>query len=92
MESPGRGWVGREGEEANPASPSDGYGAGLVIFVLRQAGVATSPAAIQRGKNWLATNQRVSGRWFTRSLNGVRQHSINDTATAFAVLALTACE
>lgn len=92
MEALGKGWVGREGEAANPDAPSDGYGTGLVVFVLRQAGVATNHNAIQRGKGWLASNQRASGRWFTRSLNGVEQHFISDTATAFAVLALTACK
>jgi len=91
MESLGKGWVGREGEAANPDAPSDGYGTGLIVFVLREAGVPMSHEGIQRGKNWLATNQRVSGRWFTRSLNGVKQHFISDTATVFAVLALKAC-
>jgi squalene-hopene/tetraprenyl-beta-curcumene cyclase len=92
MESLGKGWIGRKGEPANPDAPSDGYGTGLVVFVLRQAGVPTGNAAIQRGKTWLASNQRASGRWFTRSLNGTKQHYISDTATAFAVLALNACE
>ena len=92
MESLGKGWVGREGEEANPDAPSDGYGTGLVIYVLRQAGVPTENESIQGGKNWLMKNQRTSGRWFTRSLNGVKQHFISDTATAFAVMALHACE
>ncbi|MEQ1859256.1 MAG: prenyltransferase/squalene oxidase repeat-containing protein [Chthoniobacteraceae bacterium] len=92
MEALGKGWVGREGEKANPDAPSDGYGTGLVVFVLREAGVAASNPAIQRGANWLRANQRESGRWFVRSLNGVEQHYISDTATAFAVLALKACE
>ena len=51
-----------------------------------------SDAALQRGKTWLASNQRESGRWFTRSLNGVKQHYISDAASAFAVLALEARE
>jgi squalene-hopene/tetraprenyl-beta-curcumene cyclase len=92
MESLGKGWVGRDGEEANPDAPSDGYGTGLVVFVLRQAGVPAGEESIRRGKAWLSTNQRESGRWFTRSLNGVKQHYISDTATVFAVLALDACK
>ena len=92
LESLGKGWMGRKGEPANPDAPSDGYGTGLVVYVLRQAGVPAGNEAIQRGKTWLASNQRSSGRWFTRSLNGTRQHYISDTATAFAVLALNACE
>lgn len=88
LESLGKGWVGRDGDEANPDAPSDGYGTGLVLHVLRQAGVALDNESIERGKTWLMSNQRVSGRWFTRSLNGVKQHYISDTATAFAVLAV----
>ncbi len=91
MESLGKGWVGREGEEANPDAPSDGYGTGLVVYALRQAGVGAENESVQRGKLWLTTNQRASGRWFTRSMNGVKQHFISDTATSFAVLALDAC-
>lgn len=92
MESLGKDWVGRKGDEADPDAPSDGYGTGLVVYVLRQAGVPANDASLQRGKSWLADNQRASGRWFTRSLNGIKQHYISDTATAFAVLALKACE
>ncbi len=91
MEALGPEWTGRKSQAANPDAPSDGYGTGLVIHVLREAGVPADDAAIQRGIRWLKTNQRESGRWFTRSLNGVPQHYISDTATVFAVLALTSC-
>jgi squalene-hopene/tetraprenyl-beta-curcumene cyclase len=91
MESLGEEWEGRKGEPANPQAPSDGYGTGLVVFVLREAGVPAEHPAIRRGVRWLSTNQRESGRWFTRSLNGVKEHYISDTGTAFAVLALEAC-
>lgn len=92
MESLGQEWTGREGEKAKPDAPSDGYGTGLVVFVLREAGIPANHEALQRGVKWLSTNQRESGRWFTRSLNGVPQHFISDTATVFAVLALKACK
>lgn len=92
MESLGPEWSGRKGDAANPDAPSDGYGTGLAIFVLREAGIPASHAALRRGVKWLSENQRESGRWFTRSLNGVKQHYISDTATSFAVLALKACE
>lgn len=91
MEALGPDWAGRKGEEANPEAPSDGYGTGLVVFILREAGVPADHHALQNGVRWLFTNQRESGRWFTRSLNGVPQHYISDTATVFAVLALKAC-
>lgn len=92
MQSLGKDWKGRRGEKSEPNSPSDGYGTGLCVYVLRQAGMASTEAVIQRGKAWLTTNQRASGRWFTRSINGVEENYISDTATAFAVLALKACE
>ncbi len=92
MESLVGDWQGREGDKADPDAPSDGYGTGLVVFVLREAGVPASHEALQSGVKWLAANQRESGRWFTRSLNGVEQHYISDTATVFAVLAIKACQ
>jgi squalene-hopene/tetraprenyl-beta-curcumene cyclase len=71
---------------------SDGYATGLTVFVLRQAGLPVTDEAIKRGAHWLATNQRESGRWFTRSLNADRDHYISNAGTAFAIMALKACE
>ena len=68
----------------------DGYGTALVV--LREARVSPGDEAVQRGVKWLRAHQRESGRWFVRSLNGVKQHYLSDTATAFAVLVLKACE
>jgi squalene-hopene/tetraprenyl-beta-curcumene cyclase len=84
-------WKGHDGRENDKNASSDGYGTGLVVYVLRQAGVPAKDKAIQRGIAWLQTNQRASGRWFTRSLNTDRAHYITNAGTAFAVLALTAC-
>jgi squalene-hopene/tetraprenyl-beta-curcumene cyclase len=84
-------WKGHDGRENDKNAPSDGYGTGLVVYVLRQAGVTAKDQVIERGVRWLNTNQRVSGRWFTRSLNTDRAHYITNAGTAFAVLALTAC-
>jgi squalene-hopene/tetraprenyl-beta-curcumene cyclase len=71
---------------------SDGYATGFVVYVLRRAGVAADESSVQRGIAWLHANQRASGRWFTRSLNKDNQHFITHAGTAFAVLALRACE
>jgi squalene-hopene/tetraprenyl-beta-curcumene cyclase len=71
--------------------PSDGYGTGFVVYVLRQAGVPTGHEKVSRGVKWLRTNQRASGRWFTRSLNTDSYHFISHAGTAYAVLALRAC-
>jgi squalene-hopene/tetraprenyl-beta-curcumene cyclase len=70
---------------------SDGYGTGFVIFILRKAGVPASDPAIQRGIAWLKSNQRESGRWFTRSLNKDNEHFITHAGSAFCILALTSC-
>jgi squalene-hopene/tetraprenyl-beta-curcumene cyclase len=84
-------WQGHDGRANDKDAPSDGYGTGLVVYVLRQAGASAKDDAIQRGVRWLRTNQRASGRWFTRSLNTDRAHYITNAGTAFAVLALSVC-
>jgi squalene-hopene/tetraprenyl-beta-curcumene cyclase len=84
-------WKRQDGQPNDKDSPSDGYASGLVLYVLRQAGVATNAQPIQRGVNWLKTHQRTSGRWFTRSLNADRAHYITNAGTAYAVMALKAC-
>jgi len=85
-------WKRLNGKPQDKDAPSDGYATGLVLYVLRQAGVAADTKPIQRGVAWLKANQRQSGRWFTRSLNRDTRHYISNTATAFAILALKACE
>jgi squalene-hopene/tetraprenyl-beta-curcumene cyclase len=85
-------WKRRDGTPNDPDAPSDGYATGLVVYVLRQAGVPATDPAIARGVDWLKTHQRASGRWFTRSLNTDRFHYITGAGTGFAVLALRACE
>jgi squalene-hopene/tetraprenyl-beta-curcumene cyclase len=85
-------WKRRDGSANDPAAPSDGYATGFLIFVLRQSGVPAADPSLRRGVAWLLSNQRVSGRWFTRSLNNDEQHLITNAGTAFAVLALRACD
>jgi squalene-hopene/tetraprenyl-beta-curcumene cyclase len=85
-------WVGFDERPNDRSAPSDGYATGFVIFILRQAGVPASDNAIQKGIAWLQNNQRESGRWFTRSINTDRYHFITHAGTAYAVLALKACE
>lgn len=73
-------------------APSDGYGTGLVTYVLRQTGRPVEDPVITRAVNWLKTNQRESGRWFTRSINKDSYHFITHTGTVYAAMALKACE
>ncbi|MBX6314054.1 MAG: terpene cyclase/mutase family protein [Isosphaeraceae bacterium] len=85
-------WSRRDGSPNDKNAPSDGYATGLVIYILRQAGLPSDREPIQRGAAWLRSHQRRSGRWFTRSLNHDEAHYITHARTAFAVLALKACE
>lgn len=85
-------WTGRDELPNDRTAPSDGYATGLVVYVLRQSGMPASSEPITRGVAWLKNNQRESGRWFTRSLSTDRFHFISHAGTAYAVLALKACE
>lgn len=85
-------WKRSNGKPQDSDAPSDGYATGLVVYVLRQAGVAAKDESIRRGVGWLKANQRESGRWFTRSLNNDGRHYISNAGTAFAILALKACD
>jgi squalene-hopene/tetraprenyl-beta-curcumene cyclase len=88
-------WQRRDGTVLDKAS--DGYATGLATFTLQQAGLAPTEPRVKKGLQWLAANQqRATGRWLTSSLN--KQHDpesdaakfMDDVATAYAVLALTA--
>lgn len=85
-------WKRHDGKLNDKQAASDGYATGFVVYVLRQAGVAADDPAIVRGVAWLKSNQRESGRWFTRSLSTDTHHYITNAGTGFAVLALKACE
>ena len=74
------------------APPSDGHMTGLAIIVLREAGVPATDARLQKGIAWLTSNQRASGRWWTRSLNTDASHFITYSGTAFPLLALQMCD
>ncbi len=67
--------------DASLLSQSDGYATGLVVYTLKQAGVAPGHATIRKGVRWLEANQRalpvpdVPGRgWQSHSLNYDREH------------------
>jgi squalene-hopene/tetraprenyl-beta-curcumene cyclase len=85
-------WKRHNGRPNDKQAPSDGYATGLVVYVLRQAGVPADNEAIKRGVSWLKANQRASGGWFTRSVSADRAHYISNAGTAYAVMALKACD
>ena len=78
-----------EPDRDNP--PSDGHATGLAVLVLREAGVPAVHPQIQRGIGWLKTNQRESGRWWTRSLNTDKYSFITYSGTCYPLLALHTC-
>lgn len=85
-------WIRRDGTPNDrEGAPSDGYGTGFVVYVLRQTGIPAAHPAIARAVEWLKTNQRESGRWFTRSLSQDTYHFISHAGTAYAAMALKAC-
>jgi len=71
--------------------PSDGHQTGLAILVLREAGLPPEHPALQAGIAWLKSNQRASGRWWTRSLNTDKQHFITYSGTMYPLAALQLC-
>ena len=71
--------------------PSDGHMTGLAVLVLREAGVPAKDARLQKAVKWLLSNQRESGRWWTRSLNTDKYHYITYSGTAYPLLALMKC-
>ncbi|UCF14072.1 MAG: hypothetical protein JSW59_11725, partial [Phycisphaerales bacterium] len=86
----GRNWKRADGTPQD-YDTSDGYGTGFVIYALRTAGVSADDRRIQKGVRWLKTHQRVSGRWFTRSMDKDSRQFITHSGTAYAILALAAC-
>jgi squalene-hopene/tetraprenyl-beta-curcumene cyclase len=72
--------------------PSDGHQTGLVVFVCREAGIPAADERIQRAVKWLKSNQRRSGRWWTRSLNTDKFHFITYSGTFYPLLALHRCD
>ncbi len=82
----------RSDDKPRDMESSDGYGTGFAVYVLRQAGVPAEDPRIQKGVAWLKTHQRASGRWFTRSMWKDSKHYITHAGTAYAILALAACD
>jgi len=80
------------GEPDFETPSSDGHQTGLAVVVLREAGVPANDPQIAKAISWLTSNQRESGRWWTRSLNTDGPHYITYSGTAFSLLALQMCD
>ncbi|MEI6399596.1 MAG: hypothetical protein WCO71_12575, partial [Pseudomonadota bacterium] len=75
---------------------SDGFATGLIALVARESAPELNKKNTSRALGWLRSNQdKKTGAWTAWSLNTVRDPAsmtgkfMNDTATAFAVLALS---
>ena len=79
-------------EVQQEGTPSDGHQTGLAIMVLRESGTPMDHPAVQRGIKWIKANQRESGRWWTRSLNGDGQQYITYSGTFYPLRALQLCD
>jgi squalene-hopene/tetraprenyl-beta-curcumene cyclase len=79
------------GEPDFASPPSDGHQTGLAVIVLRDTGVPADDPRLQAAVRWLKSNQRESGRWWTRSLNTDTHHFITYSGTCYALLALEKC-
>jgi squalene-hopene/tetraprenyl-beta-curcumene cyclase len=84
-------YAGRDGVYKSSLVP-DGYATGLVIFVARQVGLPAADEKLGRGIAWLKSHQRQSGRWFTPSQSWHTQNLISNAGSAYAILALEACQ
>jgi squalene-hopene/tetraprenyl-beta-curcumene cyclase len=101
---PDGGWslanMGGKWSSRSDTKVGDGYATGLVVYALRQAGLPAERPEIARGITWLKKHQRASGGWFTsnadqsQTIGGIGTHdlAILNLGTAYAVMALHACE
>ncbi|MCK4794920.1 MAG: terpene cyclase/mutase family protein [Desulfobacteraceae bacterium] len=71
---------------------SDAYATGFTIIIARELGVSSNDPQLRRGVNWLLNNQRVSGKWFSRSPAKDSLHYFSNFGSAFAILALQSCD
>jgi len=85
-------WLRHDGPASDPGV-SDGYATALSAFVLCQRGYSAKDAPITRALVWIRRHQRVSGRWYTRSLYSEQfQNYLSNMGTAYAVMALRSCD
>ncbi len=83
-------WEGLERLDGKPhdTKTSDAYATGFVLVVARELGVPAEQ--LRRGVDWLLQNQRVSGKWFSRSPAKDSRQYFSNLGSGFAVLGLQA--
>jgi squalene-hopene/tetraprenyl-beta-curcumene cyclase len=87
-------WKGLKRKDGKPhdTKTSDAYATGFTIIVARTLGLSSDDLQLQRGIDWLLRNQRVSGKWFSRSPAQDSRHYFSNFGSAFAILALQSCD
>ena len=80
-----------EAEPDADGPASDAYMTAFAIVLLREAGIPANDERLQKGITWLKQNQRVSGRWWMKSLYRDTYHYITYISTAQALRALALC-
>jgi squalene-hopene/tetraprenyl-beta-curcumene cyclase len=81
----------RKDKKPHDSNTSDAYGTGMAIIVAREMGIPAKDERLQKGIKWLKSNQRESGKWFTRSPAKDSKNYFTNIGCAFAVLALQSC-
>lgn len=85
-------WPRYDGEPNDPHGTSDGYATGLATLVLCERGRNNSDQAIQKSLSWIESNQRESGRWYTRSLYAKDfRNYLSNMGTSYNVMAIYRC-
>lgn len=86
-------WKGLEQEDGRPLETkvSDGYGTGLAMIISRELGIPSDDPRLRKAVKWVQTNQRESGKWFTRSPVVDANNLISNIGSAYVVLGLQAC-
>src|SRR5262249_50740480 len=85
-------WPRHDGAPNDPGSDSDGYATSLAVLALCQRGYSVKDVPVRRAVAWIQQHQRISGRWYTRSLYSERfQNYLSNMGTAYAVMALSTC-
>ena len=82
--------------QKNPPTQAAGFwpivvGTGLVIVIARELGIPAEDERLQRGIKWIRSNQRESGKWFTKSPVNDAGNLISNVGSAYVVLALQSC-
>ena len=79
-------WKRSDGKEQS--KETDAYATAFALHVLAESGVPHDDPRLARARKWLRSQQRASGRWYTRSPHKDNKHYISNAATSFALLAL----